>query len=145
MAQMLPQTSVNNELVKKVDAIVDEIENHLAEATRIYFKYERSLDEYQYKRMNSMGMDNCVGNACFYDLSMELYLNNKEKAKEAYKYAYDNIIDLCKKVEAYKPTFGLCEWHGLDADLWLPLTSAKLVMLDKLVPLMEDFFKERIY
>ena len=134
-------TTMNNtEFYNKVNELAEAIEMHLSDATKVYFKYEKSLDNYQTKRMNLMGADNFCGNADFYTLLTAIHFNEKENAKQAFKLTSDCITECFNNVDAYKPYGGICAWKGLDADLWLYLSQAMIILNEQLKPLMEQYF-----
>lgn len=129
----------NNNINNTINAIVEEIEIYLSETQQIYFKWEKHISEYKLDSLNNMGFDNCVGNADFYTLMCEVYDGNKDKAKKAFEYSYKYIMDCFNRVEAYKP-IAICTWKGVDADLWLPLHKAYILMENRLKPTLEEYF-----
>lgn len=143
MANVNTTSSFNGtEFYNMVNNIVDEIQNHLIEATNVYFKHERRLDSFYLKVMDNMCADNFANQADFYGMMWGIHTNDKKMAQNEFKRDSDYIIECFNKVDAYKPCGGICGWHGIYADLWLPLCQAKNVLNNKLKPIMEEYFQK---
>lgn len=143
MANVNTTSSFNGiEFYNMVSNIVEEIERHLSEATKMYFKHERYLDDFYSTRMDNMGADNFSGNADFYTLMGAIHFNEKKDAQKAFKCASDYLTECFNKVDAYKPCGGICSWTGINADLWLPLYQATSILNEKLKPIMEEYFQK---
>ena len=110
-----------------IETLINAVEQNLTEIQQLYFKHERYCPE----RLQSLGLDNIIGNASLYDFCYLAEKGEKQKAKESLNDVKEYIASVLKVVEAYKP-LAICTWRGLDSDIWVPLREVAEALTQKL-------------